>query len=477
MSVSHLPPQSVPAGAHRTQRSACVNRPYNLSWRLLGVTALLLTLATSVVVGGIAALQRWQPEMIVDYKLEKSAERVTSGLLYDATGRPYKLDVNQRVEACYQVLTQDCVYRVLDMQGRVLLASDGSDTAFTAAGAGFDPAATRLSLLENNMRAEVLTRRIEHDGRPMFLQVMRSDRLHRITLDDGTERMRHLTLITVVACMLLFSVVVVATLHYLLKPLRRAAVAMASIEPDNLSARLSVSNVPRELTPLFDGFNLALDRVEQGYRQQREFLADVAHELKTPLALMRGQVELGDLGDRSMLLKDIDQMARHVHQLLHLAEASEQHNYLIEALDPADVLTQVGEQLARLARSREVRVAFIASDEEQRDLINADAGALSVLVKNLLENAIHHSPPGSTVSVHADRFSLSVRDQGPGIEHDAMPHLFKRFWRGPHRRDEGAGLGLSICAEIARTHGWTLHVTNTHPGAQFDVRFARSGPG
>ncbi|EJN03574.1 HAMP domain-containing sensor histidine kinase [Herbaspirillum sp. YR522] len=477
MSLAPLPPQTARPVALGATASPRARRPYNLSLRLLGVTALLLTLATTAVVGGVAALQRWLPERIVEHKLESSAERVMQGLQYDPAGQPYKLDVNERIEACYRVLIQDCVYRVLDLQGRVLLASDGGTSAFARPGSAFDPAAVRLSLSNNDIAAEVLTRRIEHDGRAMFLQVMRSDRLHRITLDDGTERMRRLTLVTVVVCMLLFSIVVVASLHYLLKPLRRAALATASIDPDNLSARLSVANLPRELTPLFEGFNQALDRLEQGYRQQREFLADVAHELKTPLALMRGQVELGELGQPGMLLKDIDQMARHVHQLLHLAEASEQHNYLIEALDPADVLAQVCQQLTRLARSREVRIVFIASDEANRELINADAGALSVLVKNLLENAIHHSPRGGAVSVHADRFSLSVRDQGPGVDRHAMPHLFKRFWRGANRRDEGAGLGLSICAEIARTHGWTLHVANTHPGAQFEVRFGSAALG
>jgi signal transduction histidine kinase len=446
-------------------------RPYSLSWRLLGVTALVLILAGAGVVGAIAAVQNFMPELVLEHRLESNAKRVIDALQYDQQDRPYQVTLSERRQMLYQVLPKDSAYRLLDGEGRVLLASDGAVTAYTRAGRDFDPTARLLNLQPDGMKVAVLTLPFSHRGQPMFMQLMRSDRLHRFTLTDDAERVRDLTLIASLVGMLLFSLVVVATLHYLLKPLRRTSAAIASIQPENLSARLSLDLVPLELTPLFDGFNLALDRLETGYRQQRQFLADVAHELKTPLALMRGQVELGQLGDRSMLLKDIDQMARHVHQLLHLAEASEQHNYLVEALDPGEVLAQVCEQLERLARSREVRVVFIASDAAGPELVNADAGALSVLLKNLLENALHHSPPGSTVNVCADGAGISIRDHGPGIAPEAMPHLFERFWRGPHRRDEGAGLGLSICAEIVRAHGWALHVTSTDPGAQFDVRF------
>jgi len=461
--ATSLPPPSASA------RPRC---NYSLSWRLLGVTALVLIVATASVVGAIAALQRFMPDLVLEHRLDTAARHVLDGLQYDRQGNPVKVLLSDRRHTMYQVVPSDSAYRVLDAQGRVLLASDGATHAFTHAGRPFDPSATRLRLWAEAGQVDVLTQAFRHGARTFYVQVLRSERLHRFALDDDAERVRQLTLATAAVCMVLFSLVVVATLHYLLKPLRRAALATASIDPDNLSARLSATDVPRELKPLFDGFNLALDRLERGYRQQRDFLADVAHELKTPLALMRAQVELGELGERGVLLKDIDQMARHVHQLLQLAEVSEQHNYLIETLDPADVLAQVIEQLTRLARSRAVRIVFIASDEDDATLINADAGALSVLARNLLENAIHHSAAGAVVSLYADRLRLAVRDQGPGVDPEAMPHLFKRFWRGPHRRDEGAGLGLSICAEIVRTHGWTLHVSNTQPGAQFEVRFS-----
>jgi signal transduction histidine kinase len=90
-----------------------------------------------------------------------------------------------------------------------------------------------------------------------------------------------------------------------------------------------------------------------------------------------------------------------------------------------------------------------------------------MLLKNLLENAIQHSPIGGVVAVTIDTGRISVRDEGPGIADDELPKLFTRFWRGSMRRNEGAGLGLSICKEIAAAHTWELSARSTGRGAEF----------
>ena len=97
-----------------------------------------------------------------------------------------------------------------------------------------------------------------------------------------------------------------------------------------------------------------------------------------------------------------------------------------------------------------------------------------VLVKNLVENAIQHSPRGAVVTIAVGARGIVVRDEGAGIAPEHLGELFKRFWRGPARRDSGAGLGLAICFEIATAHGWTLAARNAACGAEFDVGF---GPG
>lgn len=97
----------------------------------------------------------------------------------------------------------------------------------------------------------------------------------------------------------------------------------------------------------------------------------------------------------------------------------------------------------------------------------ADRGALFTLLKNLLENVIQHAPAGTAVSVDIQSDMVTVRDCGPGVDAAQLPLLFERFWRGAHRRDHGAGLGLAICQEIALTHGWRLTAERAEPGLRF----------
>jgi signal transduction histidine kinase len=441
----------------------------SLSSRLLTTTAIALSCISGIVVLVLAVLLRWGPDMLINLDLEHNAARIVAGVHFNAAGVPDSVKLNQKMTAIYSVLLQDAAYRVVDQSGVALLSSDHAVTAYAPAGENFDPQRSRFRVVSSGEGQQVLTIPFIHDDRTFYVQLMRSERMQRIMVGSDSEKAQKIAIAVAVVAMLLFSLIVVATLHRALKPLRKASAAAGQIQVDNLSARLSLEDVPSELTPLFTAFNLALQRLEDGYRVQREFLATAAHELKTPLALMRGQIELDERGDRGALLRDLDHMARQVHQLLHLAEASERQNYVMEQIDLKDIAAEASAQLERLAQQREVRI--VGPDNEEPVMIAADRGALFVLMRNLIENAVHHAPPGSAVDVDVSVRGVTVRDYGDGIAADAMPQLFKRFWRGAHRRDEGAGLGLSICEEIAHAHGWTLQAENAGPGARFRINF------
>ena len=165
-------------------------------------------------------------------------------------------------------------------------------------------------------------------------------------------------------------------------------------------------------------------------------------------------------------------MARQVNQLLHLAEASETQNYVFESVDVTAVVEDVADYLRRLAERREVYVDIRCVPRTV--VLEADKGALFMLLKNLVENAIQHSPVGGIVGVTVDTDHVYIRDEGPGIAADELPKLFRRFWRGPMRRNEGAGLGLSICAEIAAAHRWEVTARSTGGGAEFRLSFGVS---
>jgi signal transduction histidine kinase len=315
----------------------------------------------------------------------------------------------------------------------------------------------------------VVTRAVDHDGHAAWVQVAISDRAATLISGAVVGPILQNALMTAVLSLVLFALGVHVTLGHLLLPLRRASDAASRIAPRNLETRLSPSALPRELQPLIRAFNAALDRLQQGYRVQQEFLGAAAHELKTPLALIRGQVELSESDDRDLLLADIDRMSRQVHQLLHLAEVSEPRNYQFAEIDPGGVAAEAVDFLQRLARRAGVQLELRAADGLAAR--RADRSAVFVLLKNLVENAIQHSPHGGVVTVDVRDDGVCVRDQGDGIAPQHMPELFKRFWRGAARRDTGAGLGLAICQEIVLAHGWSLVARNGAAGAEFLVSF------
>jgi signal transduction histidine kinase len=217
-----------------------------------------------------------------------------------------------------------------------------------------------------------------------------------------------------------------------------------------------------------ENFNAALDRLEHSFRLQQEFLAAAAHELKTPLALIRSQIEVGvDEASRSDLLQDVSRMGRQVQQLLHLAEASEPQNYAFTSVDVRSLVYEVVNYIERLAHEQGVSLRVVVDPRSAQ--LRADRGALFTLLKNLLENAIQHSRVGGVVQVRAEANVISVQDEGSGVTPEDLPKLFTRFWRGAHRRDLGAGLGLSICREIATAHGWDLQARRGEPGMMFNL--------
>lgn len=247
------------------------------------------------------------------------------------------------------------------------------------------------------------------------------------------------------------------------RPLRQVSQAAAQVGPRRLGTRLRSDQLPSEVEPLINAFNAALERPEQGYRVQQEFLAAAAHELKTPLALLQAEIELSGAPNTQVLLPDTAQMARQVHQLLHLAEVSEGHNYAFAPVQLVTVVDDATDYLRRLADQRAVHLVVEDTDAAS-SRVDADASAVFVLVKNLLENAIHHAPPGSSVRVRVRGDGFSVCDAGPGVPPAQRPMLFKRFWRGTKEGD-GAGQGLAICLEICHSHGWTIGLDGEAAGA------------
>ena len=441
---------------------------HSLSARLLATTGVALVLTVVVLVLLVVQFMLQRPEPLIVRDLETAAVEITAAIRFDAAGAAANVELSDLMSMIYSRLPEDGGFRILDRDGKVLLSSDGATMPFVGAGGRFDPARTRFDLVQSGVRQHVITKPINGAGRPLYVQVMRSDRIHQAMLNVRRDRSLLILVIIIALPMAVFTVVVIVTLkRTVLKPLASVTLAASSIGTHNLGERLSTANLPTELAPLVKSFNQTLERLEHGFMVQREFLAAAAHELKTPISLMRGQVELGQGRDRAVLLQDLDHMARQVHQLLHLAEVSERQNYRLTPLALEPITKSVMQHLGRLALAAGVRLEY----KGLAQTLHGDAGSVFILLRNLVENAIHHAPADTVVSVVLERDRVSVQDRGPGISEADLALIFDRFWRGKHRRDVGAGLGLSICREIAAVHGWKIAVENTHPGARFTVLF------
>jgi signal transduction histidine kinase len=270
-------------------------------------------------------------------------------------------------------------------------------------------------------------------------------------------------------------VIDVAIFRRALRPLRQASEIAEQISPTRTDIRLPVEQIPREVRPLVSAVNQALDRLEQGFQIQREFTADAAHELRTPLSILRTRIDtLEDQRGTAELHQDIEGMSRIVGQLLDIAELEAFAVDPDETADLRSVCTEVAEFVAPIALAQGKNVALLGASKPV--WIKGNSEMLKRAIRNLAENAINHTPPGTTVELVIDEDgTVSMRDQGPGISNEEKDLIFQRFWRRDRSRTGSTGLGLSIVQRIAELHAATIKVDNrASGGAQFSLCFVRS---
>lgn len=437
----------------------------SLSLKIL--LAYVAGMALSMALLVVAAVVVLQTNLLARMDMVNAVEALKDNVVFDRDGSPIGFDSRLDDRAwLYEGPQRETAYRILDDAGNVAVSSSASE-AFWPPGDDLLRMTSRHFTFEHEGNTFYgATQPLQHEGRRWFLQFAASARFMSIL--DKVALPRMIVGITVfgIVFFMAFGLCAFITLRYTLKPLRDVSETAAAISPRSLNARLRTAAVPAEIAPLVDSFNRALERLERGYRVQQEFLGNAAHELKTPLALIRAQIELREDGknDSDSLLSDVEYMTRQVQQLLLLAEASEANNYHFTTVRMQEVAQDAASYLQRMAEIADVHLAVRAvGDVKWR----ADRAACFTLLKNLLENAIQHAPAQTSVSVEIQGDTVTVRDRGPGVDAEQLPLLFERFWRAAHRRDHGAGLGLAICQEIAMTHGWQLTAEPAEPGLRF----------
>lgn len=246
-----------------------------------------------------------------------------------------------------------------------------------------------------------------------------------------------------------------------LRPLRRIGRDVGERAPDNLAA-LDYTGVPAEVAPLVDGLNRLLARVRDSIDNERRFTADASHELRTPLSALRAQAQVArgaaSEADRVRALDNViagcDRATHLVEQLLTLARLEPAASSTV--LAPCDLVEATRASVADIvpvAHAKRIEVELSASGPVVAD---ADPRLLQVLLRNVLDNAVRYSPPGSSVKVRVDAQDgaprIAVADQGPGVPASELERLGQRFHRVLGNEATGTGLGLSIARRIAEVH-------------------------
>jgi signal transduction histidine kinase len=303
-------------------------------------------------------------------------------------------------------------------------------------------------------------------------------------LDKSREGLRDtMRTYAIVAALALLMVTAVAAWvsGRLLSPLRTLRTTADAISDTDLSQRLPVSGND-DITALTRTVNGMLDRLEAAFVGQRRFLDDAGHELKTPLTVLRGHLEVLDTGSpediaetKDLLLDEVDRMSRLVNDLILLAKSDRPDFLRPRTVDLADLTEQL------LAKARGLGERDWTLDAVADGHLTVDEQRITQAVLQLAHNAVQHTGPGDVVAIGSSYDEtgarLWVRDTGPGVAADDREVIFERFGRGAVRRDdEGFGLGLSIVRAIAQAHGGTVTVLDGDPhGARFVITLPRAG--
>jgi two-component system OmpR family sensor kinase len=410
-----------------------------LLWLLL--VAVLLTAVVQALVAYRTA--RSEADEIFDYHMEQMAMSLRSGLPVDVAGAATAESHDEEsVEFVVQVWTEDGL-RVFQSAPRAELPE-------------------RAVLGFSNLKANGTTYRVfSMQSLSRVIQVAQDMRARQ----EMASKLALRTVLPIAVMAPLLMLVVWWVVGASLAPVARVRRQVAERQVDDLT-EVNEAGLPDEVQPLVHELNLLLGRVRQAFDAQKSFVADAAHELRSPLAALRLQAQslhrASDQAARDVavgrLTAGIDRATRLIEQLLVLARQQDSvATGTTSAVALADIARLVLADTAASAQERQIDLGLSHADAGD---VSGQSEALRILLRNLVENALKYTPPGGTVDLEirqVDRLlMLSLDDSGPGIPDADMGRVLDRFYRVAGTETTGSGLGLAIVKSIADLHGATL---------------------
>lgn len=417
-----------------------VTTPHSMRARLIWL--LFIAIFLTAVVQALIAYRtaHTEADAMFDYHMQQMAMSLRSGL-------PFR-GIDSEAGASSDEGNVDLMVQIWTAEGLRVFQS----TSRT-------PLPDRAILGFSNLEAQGTTYRVfSLQSKSQTIQVVQDMAIRRTMA--GALALRSVAPIAVMAPLLML--VVWWAVSASLAPVDRVRRQVAMRQADELT-EVSTAGLPDEIQPLVHELNLLFGRVQHAFDTQKSFVADAAHELRSPLTALKLQAQslqrAQDDAERGVAIDrlnaGIDRAARLIEQLLVLArqQASTATGSNMQSIQLSDIARRAIEDMASIAQERQIDIGLL--ETETGEMIG-DPQALGILLRNLLGNAIKYTPPGGTVdlAVHriGDRLVMTVDDSGPGIPESDRQRVLDRFYRVAGTQSSGSGLGLAIVKSIADLH-------------------------
>jgi signal transduction histidine kinase len=287
---------------------------------------------------------------------------------------------------------------------------------------------------------------------------------------DSVEELEHILFISIPVIVLFFVFFAWFIVNNILKRVQLIINEANEIQADDLTKRLTSSNGSDELEELIITFNNMLDRLDESFSKTKRFSNDVSHELKTPLTVLRGELELGLRKNRSIQeyknilnngLEETKQLQELIDSLLFLSNNNQEDlKSIFVSVDLDEVVIDAIGELTELLKDKNISIEFGAFENI---VTNGHIHLLKILIGNIIQNSIKYSHKNSKINISLINNELIIKDFGIGIKNKDIKNIFDRFYRVDEVRGRsGYGLGLSIVNQIAILHNYKIDVKSKY---------------
>lgn len=415
-----------------------------LMWHGIAVLATAIAVSAGIYLFLEVTAERFQRQTF-----QTQVAAIRQGLRVERDGR---LNLTPEAAAEASDRGRGLSFRIVDGGGRVLLVPDDA-RPFPLASVPREAADAYFTRRSRTAFYSGLSVPARIGGHPAWIVTIQNLDHPANVVDDVVRQFLLYGLAVILPLLMIMLGIDALILRRALRPVTRASAQVRAIDPDRLDARIDTDPLPSEVRPLAVAINDTLDRLVASLTLQRDFTADAAHELRTPITLARMRArDIAGPELRAALIADLDGVAAIIANLLQIAELDALNPIAGEAIDLSALAADCTAAIVPLAHRSGRSITFAAAPETvtvlgDRDLIARAVGAL-------LENAVNHTSVGTEIEVVVTGdAAVEVRDDGPGIAAERQPLIFRRFWRGDRGARNSAGLGLAIVERVALLHG------------------------